>query len=307
MINIPSDLLEEYHEFSEFLRSCPLYTKFRGHIPKDDWGLHLPIYMHLYCDSCGRETAFQRDGGPAPMNSGGGPAPKPPPPSVTLRERTKEIEFECVTCRKGKYNFYIHFYEGLNECMKIGQVPPPWEDNRDERVLVKFLPRQRELWRRARYCEMSGLGLAANAYYRNLLEDSALELLEKLITIMPEGDRAKLEPVARSLIVERKIKDLIRVVQAELPLHLKQRGVENALTEMYEILSSNIHAGLPSSTTEVLEVERTEEAGAIRNTLIFLLNVIATGQEEVQAFEEGVKKLRKIRERHVAARSASGT
>jgi len=305
MTDIPSDISDEHREFSEFLRSHPLHTLFTGQIPSTKWGLYLPIYVHLFCSRCSRETAFQTGGGLARQSSGGGPALEPPPASVAFRERTQQIEYECVTCRGGKYVFYVHFTEGLKECQKIGQSPPPWEDTRDERLLVKFLPRQKDLWRRGRYCEMSGLGLAANAYYRHLLEDSALEILERLVSIMPDEDRATLGPTVKSLVKQKKVSDLLKIVQDSLPLHLKKRGVENALVEMYEIMSSNIHAGIATENLPVTEMERTEEAKAIRNMLVFLLTVISTGQEEIEAFEDGVKRLRKIREKHVASRGSA--
>lgn len=201
----------------------------------------------------------------------------------------RELIYKCSSCENSLYHYLVYFYsESLEEdsdydvlvMQKVRQIPA-WSIEMDAEV-GKMLGDHSEYYKNGLVCESQGYGIGAYAYFRRVVEDIIDELLESILDLVKEEDKdeykEKLEEVKQEKIAENKI----NLVKDLLPESLQVDGV-NPLKTLYGVLSDGVH----NKTDE----ECMEEAEAIREILVFLVNQVIRTKKDKQSFTESMKKI----------------
>ncbi len=191
----------------------------------------VPLYkgtIMLYCDQehCSKNCFFDSDGA---INASTG----------------KSFDFLSFTCRHcGKTRKTFALETQINseraKVMKVGEWPP-FGPHVPARVL-RLIENQEDidLFKKGRRAEGQGLGIAAHAYYRRVVENAKNRLFDELIRVAKKlGENnvvADLEKIKSNFQFSRSIDD----IKIALPKSLLIKG-HNPLTLLHNALSSGIH------------------------------------------------------------------
>jgi hypothetical protein len=203
--------------------------------------------------------------------------------------QVKDLRYLCSSCQNSMYVFLVHFFSeeigGDSEefvliVNKVGQVPA-WDIEIDEEF-EKMLGDHVQHYKSGLICESQSYGIGAYAYFRRVVEDVIDELLKSISGLVEENEKKeykkKLEEVKQEKIAENKIK----IVQDLLPSSLQVEGM-NPLKQLYSVLSDGVH----NKTDE----ECMNDAEAIKNILIFLVNQINRTERDRENFKKNIKKI----------------
>lgn len=190
------------------------------------------------------------------------------------------LEYACAACG-WKRSFLIAFDSSGKYVKKAGQFPEP-NVAIDSRVKKVLDGEDETLYTNGRICEAQGYGIGAFAYYRRLLENAIIRLLDEIIELVPEKDKGTYLAGLEKVKAEENAADKIRIAKDLLPETLKSQGV-NPLATLYDILSIGLHG---QSDDKCLE-----RAATIRAVFDALLIQVEANKATAKALAEGTKKL----------------
>lgn len=154
------------------------------------------------------------------------------------------IHYRCKNCSETMKTFalWLSFdVEGITgSAYKFGEVPafgPPTPAR-----VISLIGPQKDLFLKGRRSENQGLGIAAFAYYRRVVEDQKDRLFEEIIRVCKRLSIA--EPLISELMSAKKEVQFGKAVQSVkhgLPQALLVNG-HNPLTLLHSALSKGLHA-----------------------------------------------------------------
>jgi len=148
------------------------------------------------------------------------------------------LTFECQACQEEQAHYFIEFNVADGYVKKVGQEPglPIGVDSHLKRVLGDSV----RLYMNGRICENNGLGIAAFAYYRRLVEMKIDDLLNSLSEVMDDGEAIAFRAETEAAKDVGSTAEKIRVLAPKLPKSVFIAG-NNPLTILYRALSEGLH------------------------------------------------------------------
>lgn len=202
---------------------------------------------------------------------------------ATSEWRNYFVIYKCSNCDKSFKIFAIaiHTLNGGAEVQKYGEAPafgPPIPTR-----AMSLVGPDRELFLKGRRAENQGLGIAAFAYYRRIIENQWQRLLNEISKV---GAKTGLDPAVQQHIEEakkeRQFDKAVKSMGDAIPPTLKMNG-QNPIALLYSALSEGIHA---QSDEECLEL-----AGHIRVILYELAERLNAALQEHNELDAAVKRL----------------
>jgi hypothetical protein len=199
-----------------------------------------------------------------------------------LASRIYPFWFKCYTCSSSEYTFFIEVDIENSRIRKVGQSPP-WPTNLDKNIARFLGDDDAEFFNKALKCESQGYGIAAYSYYRRVLENSIVKILETLRSIleMQGSSSEKIKQIDRAL-KETLMDKKIDIAKKAIPKSLTPNGM-NPLATIYDTLSAGIH--------RLSEDECRKKSKEIRVALSYLIKILTLENEEQRAYIEATKSL----------------
>lgn len=195
------------------------------------------------------------------------------------------LNFVCRNCKKSKktYAFWSRLSEDevTGELMKFGEYPPfgPPTPSR----LITMIGGERDYFLKGRRAENQGLGIAAFAYYRRVVENQKTRIIDEIIRVAQKIGAPK--EVTDDLHAARSETQFSRAVEAirhGVPESLLIGG-HNPLTLLHSALSEGLHA---QTDQECLEL-----ATSIRVVLTELVERMGNALKEELELSAAVSRL----------------
>jgi hypothetical protein len=211
-------------------------------------------------------------------------------PSDTEYLRPKErkehfLTFECRNCKRSRktYAFWSRLSEDETngELMKFGEYPP-FGPPTPARVIT-MIGGEREYYLKGRRAENQGLGIAAFAYYRRVVENQKVRIIDEILRVAQKVGAAK--EVIEDLTAARSETQFSRAVEAikhGVPQSLLIDG-HNPLTLLHSALSEGLHAQTDEQCLEL--------ATSIRIVLTELVERIGIALKEEVELTTAVSRL----------------
>lgn len=210
-------------------------------------------------------------------------------PSQTLR-----LVYGCAGCQRFRRYFMVSVIharpaanairppatEGAATVFKTGQYPA-YEIRPDTELAMKLGPRS-PIFVKGLICESQGFGIGAFAYYRRIVEDVIDELLDEILPLIPEDDRAKYAEALAHTKASHNATDKIDLVKHLLPPTLRPGGA-NPLALLHGTLSEGIHA-LEDEVCLTLAI-------STREVLVYLVHQINETRISADRFGQHLKRL----------------
>lgn len=229
---------------SEFLESTPPGRMTRISVfSKPRKGRDAVIYGHtfnppelqLFCgsDTCNRVLFFR------PLNFESFDVP--------TNWKLFFLDYRCANCQKGDKKFalaiQLHALDSdgsLGECYKFGELPEFGPSTPSQ--LMKLIAPDRELFLKGRRCENQGMGVAAFAYYRRVVETQKNRILDEVIRVAT-GLKTAPEMIAilEGAKNETQFSKALESAKDAIPQALLVDG-HNPLTLLHSALSEGLHA-----------------------------------------------------------------
>lgn len=197
---------------------------------------------------------------------------------------TQFLKYECRNCREclKQYAVSVARISGNSVKMyKFGELPqfgPP-----NPKKLMNLMGGERDAYLKGRRCENQGLGIAAFAYYRRVVENQKSKIIGEILKV---AENLKADPdLIRELKeakAETRFTEAINRIKHGLPQVLLING-HNPLTLLHSALSEGLHA---ESDEQCLEL-----ATSIRIVLTDLVERMATAVKEEAALTSAVQRL----------------
>lgn len=261
-------------DIKEFLETAPLYSWREFKKPSVNRSSLRIDEVDAYCDSCEQDRPFQ-DLRP----SGGGAGMQ----VHALKSGTSYFRFSCVSCRKSHREYLVE--QELDDknirLQKYGELPRAQIAR--NRSLQKFLKDDLNNYEKAVVCLSHEYGIAAFAYFRRIVENNILRLLQLVQddAISSGGDQPILAAIAE-LRSDAPMSEKIKIANLALPPYLKPDGL-NPLGRLYQVLSEGVHS-LP-------EADCLSKARATSECLTFLVSELTSRQEHRAHFKKIVGRL----------------
>ncbi len=168
--------------------------------------------------------------------------------------------------------------------MKLGEYPP-FKSHVAPRLQRMLTPEDLDLYRKGLRAERDGLGIAAAAYYRRVVENQWQDLISKLqdAARMNGASPATLEEFEQAKKETRFSKAVERLKNA-IPERLLIADGQNPLVLLHRPLSIQLH--------ELSDSQWMEQAEAIRTVLNALFENIIRVQSDFTALGSAVRALR---------------
>lgn len=192
------------------------------------------------------------------------------------------VEYLCASCKRFRWFFLLKFDEdekGTYVC-KAGQDPE--REIQPSKVMERELRSSIELYKKGLVCESQSYGIGAFAYYRRVLEEVILSLLDEVADLVPQEDKEQYLIGLGKVKSQWTAEDRIYIAKDLLPQSLMISG--NPLEILYSSLSEGLH---PGSTEE----QCVELAVSIREVFESLVIQIQAQKTSAKALSEGTKKL----------------
>ncbi|MFX1501707.1 MAG: hypothetical protein ACFFDH_12145 [Promethearchaeota archaeon] len=252
---------------AEFLEEYPLYRKFNIKIPYNI--NEIPrINIKMYCERCKSNQTFSWDY----ENRGYG--------NNDSSGQVIMLRYKCAHCERN-YRFFIIKIDKKHEYIfKVGQYPP-W-DIGISKDLKSFLGKGDKIYKNGKICESQGYGIGAFAYYRRVIEEVIIELLDSISKIVNEEDSEKFNLLLKDAKRSKNASKKIELVKDLLPNSLKLNGF-NPLKTLYDTLSEGIHE---NSDDKCLEYSK-----LIRCCLEYLIYQVYLPNREKNLYTENIQKL----------------
>lgn len=219
-----------------------------------------------------------RPTGSGAQGSGGGPYNKP-----KFKSGVYTYPFKCASCYESEIEIFVEYIvtEKHITLMKYGELPRKKLERSP--VLETFFSDDSENLEKATVCLSSGYGVAAFAYYRRIIENNIIKLLDLIKDDVKEteNDQGNLEAI-EELKDNTPMSEKIKIANKALPRYLIPDGL-NPLGSLYKILSEGVHS-LPDEKC-------LEKSQIIKECLIYLVGELATRDKLRKQFTKAVGKL----------------
>ena len=261
-------------EIKEFLETSPIYTWKTYKKPIVNRGSLWINAIDSFCKRCGSIRPFHD------MRSRGGGAGM----SVSaLSTGTSYFEFTCVTCKKERREFLVEqvLDENTIKLQKYGELPRKALER--DKVLQKFFSEDSEYYEKAVVCLSHGYGIASFAYFRRIIENNILKLLD-LIEEDAENatNNGEIIEALAELKTESPMSDKISVANKALPEYLKPQGL-NPLGKLYKVLSEGVH--------NLTDQECLKKTSEIQGCLKYLISELSDRKKNQDKFKRMVGSL----------------
>ncbi len=193
--------------------------------------------------------------------------------AVPVFEEHSSCEFKCASCdeiRRIMYKVDRHVSNGTITLFKYGQFPRK-PLSRDKH-LSKFLKRDKDLYEKGLICLAGGFGIAANAYFRQILEKN----IDDLLKILMEDESFNQNYVFHD---KSSMKDKIHEASKVLPQTLIVDGM-NPLGALYKAVSENLHNGT--------DYDCMRNATVIKDCLTFIISNLYEQKKQKEAFKKNL-------------------
>jgi hypothetical protein len=148
-----------------------------------------------------------------------------------------------------------------------------------------MLGRNRDLFMKGRRCESQGLGIAAFAYYRRVVEDQRSSIIGEIVRVATLiNANPETIDVLREAQTEKRFSNSIEMIKEAIPESLRIQG-HNPLTLLHDNLSIGLHA---KSDEECLEI-----ATAVRVVLAELADRLTSALKDEAELSKALTKLLK--------------
>jgi hypothetical protein len=197
------------------------------------------------------------------------------------------VTFACQNCKRFSKTFAIRSSPlSIDNCamlMKFGEFPP-FGPPTPARVIT-LIGGEREYFLKGRRAENQGLGIAAFAYYRRVVENQKTKIIEE-ITRVAERVGASPETLAdlKAASVETQFTKAVDAIKHGIPESLLIDG-HNPLALLHSALSEGLHAQTDDQCLEL--------AVSIRVVLTALVEKMGVALQEEQELNSAVNRLLK--------------
>lgn len=255
---------------STFFETFPLYRQYEFNAPKVMNQFPKPT-LNLDCQSCKDRRTFVMTN---EWHSAKDYINFPSEGESAL------LEYNCVSCRKGRYTFTVRIADDLKSVIKTGQFPS-WTIKPDSNV-ENMLGKHKSYLRKGLICESQSYGIGAFSYYRRIVEEVIDGLLDQIAQLMSENERQVYDTALAKVKTTRVTAEKIDLVKDLLPSTLRPAGM-NPLALLHGVLSQGLHG---ESDERCLEL-----AAEIREILTFLAVQVSAAAAAQASFTERMKGL----------------
>ena len=154
------------------------------------------------------------------------------------------LTYQCCNCQKSFKSFAVEVKcsrGGENgEAMKFGEWPPfgPHVTSR----VITLIGGDRELFLAGRRAESQGMGIGAFAYYRRVVENQKVKIINEIIKVAKRIKASeKMIQILESARDETQFTAAIESIKSAIPQVLLING-HNPLTLLHKALSEGLHA-----------------------------------------------------------------
>ncbi len=198
------------------------------------------------------------------------------------------LTYTCSDCQEREKLFALivimHLPELSGECYKLGELPnfgPPTPARLD-----KLLGEDKATFRKGRQCENQGLGIAAYAYYRRVVQSQKDQIIGGIITAA-EKLQAPKEVITKfkEALAEPQFGRAVESVKGAMPRSL----LINEHNDPLELLHAELSAGIHERTDK----ECLESATHVRTVLAWLADRLAEVTKDGGALNKSVAAMAK--------------
>ena len=198
------------------------------------------------------------------------------------------MNFTCKNCSSQIKSFAIvldRSSDGNWKGRKIGEMPP-FGPAIPSKVLSTF-GKDAPLYRKGWQCENQGMGVAAFAYYRRVVENQKYTLFDEIIKIakLTNADESMLKNLEVAKVQKQFSTSVVEIAPA-MPQSLLIAG-QNPLTLLHDALSQGLHAEA--------DEECLAHATDIREVLTSLVERMVAFKKDHQQIDASAKRLHKVR------------
>ena len=253
-----------------FISKLAIYRNSTGY-----WYVSPPPELFMFCsfEKCNGERFFDSETGPF---------------QVTEAWKNMFIEYRCRHCKKTLKVYAVavrHLAEGGGELFKYGELPAfgPHVPNR----VRKLIGKDWDLFAKGRRCEGQGLGIAAFAYYRRVVENRKNEIFDAICKVAtklnaPAEFLSSLEDAKK----DHQFTNAVERIKPGLPQMLLLDG-ENPLTLLHWALSKGLHSEPDDVCLDL--------AGSIRLVLTEMCERMESAVKEDAEWKKAVSTLLKYK------------
>lgn len=205
---------------------------------------------------------------------------------LTLKKRGPYNLYVTVCCRNCKsstktYSIATEILQDAVVFYKYGEVPQFGPPNPPK--LMSLMGGERDAYLKGRRCENQGLGIAAFAYYRRVVENQKTKIIGEILKVAEKlsADTDLIEDL-KAAKQETRFSEAIDKVKHGLPQVLLING-HNPLKLLHSALSEGLHA---TSDEDCLQL-----ATSIRVVLTELVERMATAVKEEAELTSAVQRL----------------
>ncbi|WP_224483157.1 hypothetical protein [Robertkochia aurantiaca] len=260
----------------EFLEDYPLYKKYDitlEDIPK--MLLWNQVSINEYCNHCKTNETFNLKANYDQM------LPSFMKGSSQSSILNFTLYFKCQSCHQFERIYSIHLDEENKIMFKTGQYPQ-WEVESNKK-LKKTLGKHYSNYNKGLICEANSYGIGAYAYYRRIIEEIIVELIEKIEEMIDDDeDKQVYHEALEKSKHSKNATEKISLVMDLLPASLRLDGI-NPLKTIYDELSEGLHGAK--------EVECLNSAEIMRKCIVFLIEQIDLQLSKKQVFTKDIKAL----------------
>jgi hypothetical protein len=229
------------------------------------------IRLHCGSDECGGIRTFQ------PMSEHR---------LVSGKYNELSVRFWCRNCRSSVKHYFFTFelnLGGATNVLKLAE-DPGFGDPIPARVFT-LVGGERDYFLKGRRCENQGLGIAAFAYYRRVIENQKAKIFGEIIRVSKRlGADAELISDLEAASKETQFSKAVDHVRHGLPQSLLING-HNPLTLLHSALSEGLHAQTDEQCLEL--------ATSIRVVLFDFVERVATALKDEAELNQAVTRLLK--------------
>lgn len=197
------------------------------------------------------------------------------------------ITYVCNDCGKGTKTYCVMFKvaeEPSGAAVKLGELPEQHTELSPK--LIKTLDSEYSYFVKGTQCEKLGLGIAAFAYYRRVVEAQKARLIDDVLDVakllnLPAEVLQQLETAK----TESSFKGAVERIKDAIPQSLFVMG-QNPLKLIYKALSDGLHDQTDEKCLEL--------AHAIRVVVTDLSERVQSALSDKKELEEALKKINKF-------------
>ena len=234
--------------------------------------------IQLHCDEVCRDLSFFKGSVKrtekvfAGIGESTGPRSRTPCDTI--------LWYSCEKCGKSAKSYVVRFWS-TDDVQKLAEWPP-FAPRTPPKVMSLVGP-DRELFLKGRRAEIEGLGIAAYAYYRRIIEDQKNRLLDEIIRVARHlGRPAEVIRKLETAKSETQFSKAVESVKEVIPEVLRIR-THNPLTLLHSALSEGLHS---TSDEACLKL-----AGDIRVILAEFAERLTEAMKDQQELNDAVSRL----------------